>query len=120
MDVSTTSNATDRSTAPVVPGRYVGIDVTQDKLNLARSDSDGDVVETFANDPAGIAAVVGSMAKARPAMIVVEATGGLERPLVDALLDAGLPVALVHPGRVRYFAKGLGILARPTASTHAS
>jgi transposase len=45
-------------------------------------------------------------------MVVVEATGGFERPLVDALLDAGLPVALVHPGRVRHFAKGLGLLAK--------
>jgi transposase len=31
---------------------------------------------------------------------------------MDALLEAGLPVALVHPGRVRYFAKGLGILSK--------
>jgi transposase len=31
---------------------------------------------------------------------------------MDALLDASLPVALVHPGRVRHFAKGLGILSK--------
>jgi transposase len=35
-------------------------------------------------------------------------SGGLERPL----LEANLPAALVHPGRVRYFAKGLGVLAK--------
>jgi len=49
------------------------------------------------------------------AVVVVEATGGLERPLVDALLDAGLPVARVHPGRVRHFARGLGVLAKTDA-----
>jgi transposase len=89
---------------------YVGIDVARDTLDLARDD-DG-AVRTFTNDPAGIAAVVTQMAELTPVVIVVEATGGLERPLVDALLDAGLPAALVHPGRVRYFAKGLGILAK--------
>jgi transposase len=93
------------------PPVYVGIDVAQDELDLARDDDDRPV-PPFTNDPAGIAAVVALLAPVRPALIVVEATGGLERPLVDALLDAGLPVALVHPGRVRYFAKGLGILAK--------
>src|SRR5947208_5316308 len=48
----------------------------------------------------------------KPVMIVVEATGGLERALINALLEADLPVALVNPGRVRHFARGLGILAK--------
>jgi transposase len=91
-------------------GPYVGIDVSQDKLDLARSDSQQ--LEVFSNDPAGIARVVEQMRAARPAVIVVEATGGLERPLVEALLESDLPVALVHPGRVRYFAKALGILGK--------
>ena len=89
---------------------YVGVDVSKDKLDLARSGSDA--VETFANDAAGIARVAESMTAAGPQVIVVESTGGLERPLVEALLEAELPVALVHPGRVRHFAKGLGILAK--------
>lgn len=95
--------------APPAPA-YVGIDVAHDKLDLARTDADA--VRTFVNDPAGVAAVVGLLSSIKPAVIVVEATGGLERPLLDALLEAGLPAALVHPGRVRYFAKGLGILAK--------
>jgi transposase len=104
----TTSNPL--STPAVLSPLFVGIDVAKDKLDLARSDSAE--VQTFANDPAGIARIVQSLAGTPVAMIVIEATGGLERPLVDALLDAGLPVALVHPGRVRYFAKGLGILSK--------
>jgi transposase len=86
---------------------YVGIDVAKDKLDLARSDTDS--VQTFANDPAGIAAIVKLMSSARPAMIVIESTGGLERPLLEALLEAGLPAALVNPGRVRHFAKAMGV-----------
>lgn len=95
--------------APAPAGLYVGIDVSKDKLDLARSDRGG--VTTHANDAAGIAAVVRSLSAAgpSPAVVVVESTGGLERPLLEALLDAGLPAALVHPGRVRYFAKALGV-----------
>ena len=94
-------------------GLYVGVDVSKDKLDVARSDRDG-VVVTYANDAAGVAAAVRSLAEAGPALavVVVEATGGLERPLLEALLDAGLPAALAHPGRVRHFARGLGILAK--------
>jgi transposase len=103
------------SAAAAVPAVYVGIDVAKDRLDLARSDSA--TASAFANDPAGIAQVVALLAAAplgpaAVAVVVVEATGGLERPLLDALLDAGLPAALVHPGRVRQFARGLGILAK--------
>ena len=89
---------------------YVGIDVAKEKLDLARGDRQA--VQTFDNDEAGIAEIVELLTAAKPATIVVESTGGLERPLLEALLEAGLPVALVHPGRVRSFANGLGILAK--------
>jgi transposase len=69
-------------------------------------------VGTFANDPAGIAALIASLAGAAVSVIVVEATGGYERPLLDALLDASLPAALVNPARARHFAKGIGRLAK--------
>ena len=69
---------------------------------------------TIANDAAGIGQVVRQLraAGAALAVVVVEATGGLERPLLDALLEADLPVALVNPGHVRHFAKGIGKLAK--------
>jgi transposase len=89
---------------------YVGIDVAKDKLDLAH-DGPGPV-HAFANDPDGIAAVVRLLQDDPPAAVVVESTGGLERPLLHALLDAGLPVSLVHPGRVRHFAIGLGVLCK--------
>ena len=114
---SPTPPAAAAAAAAAADPAFVGVDVSKDALDLARSDDAAAArVERFANDAAGIAAVVKGLAAAapaaRPAMVVVEATGGLERPLVDALLDAGLPVALVHPGRVRHFAKGLGLLAK--------
>jgi transposase len=89
---------------------YVGIDVAKQNLDLARSDTKA--VERFDNDKAGIAKIIDMMIQAKPVMIVIESTGGLERPLLEALLDAQLPAALVHPSRVRSLARGLGILAK--------
>jgi len=102
---------TDSSSQTVVP-LFIGIDVSRDKLDVARSDSDS--LLTVANDAGGILDLVDRLRRLAtlPACIVVEATGGLERAVVDALLDAGLPVAVVNPGHVRHFAKGIRIQAK--------
>ena len=89
---------------------FAGIDVSGQKLDLARSDT-GELL-SLANNDRDIARIVQLLKAAAPCCIVIESTGGLERPLLEALLDAGLPVALVNPGRVRYFAIGCGILAK--------
>jgi transposase len=47
-----------------------------------------------------------------PALVVLEATGGLERPVASALAAAGVPVAVVNPRQVRDFAKATGRLAK--------
>ena len=95
------------------PAPFVGIDVAKAKLDLARSDAAA--IDTRGNDPAGIAQIVATLAVLKPACIVVEATGGLERVLIDALLEADLPVALVNPAHVRHFARGIGRLAKTDA-----
>ena len=99
--------------ASSLSGFVVGIDVAKEKLDLARSDA-GAVV-SFGNDPAGIAQLIEPLRGSAVKLIVLEATGGLERALVAALLDAQLPVALVNPARVRNFARGIGILAKTDA-----
>jgi transposase len=70
----------------------IGIDVAKEKLDLARSDAEA--VVSFPNDAAGIVRIVRLLTEAGPACVVVEATGGLERALSDALLEADLPAAL--------------------------
>ena len=105
-----TSVPTVSSAAPAV---FVGIDVSKDKLDIAGTDSP--VVTTLSNDASGIASLIASMRALAPAVIVIEATGGLERAALNALLEAGLPVALVNPNHVRHFAKGLGKLAKTDA-----
>jgi transposase len=93
-----------------VSSLFVGIDVAKAKLDLARSDT-GELLK-FSNDAADINRIVELLARLQPKRIVIESTGGLERALLGALLDANLPVALVNPGRVRHFAIGIGILAK--------
>jgi len=89
---------------------FVGIDVSLSKLDVARSDQDA--VVAVANDAAGIGELVRQLAAAAPQRVVIEATGGYEQPLLEALLEAKLPVARVNPRRVREFARGLGKLAK--------
>jgi transposase len=88
----------------------VGVDVSLDTLDLSRSDSD--TVVSFANTPEGHRLILVSFKDRPPTIIVVEATGGIERPFVDACLEADLPIAVVQPGNIRSFARGMGILAK--------
>lgn len=52
------------------------------------------------------------LAALAPTLVALEATGGLELPLVAELLQAQFPVAVVNLRQVRDFAKALGKLAK--------
>jgi transposase len=88
----------------------IGIDVSGAKLHVARSDRKA--VREFAYDDEGLERLLDFVAELASERIVLEATGGLERRLVDALQDRALPVAVVNPARVRSFAKSCGLLAK--------
>jgi transposase len=90
--------------------KYVGIDVAKDKLDLAVLGEKTSREAT--NTKKGISALVKKMCQLKPRLIVVEATGGYEEALVLSLFEAGLPVALVSPQRVRQYAKARGLLAK--------
>lgn len=89
---------------------WVGVDVSKAQLDAFFSSSNR--VAEFANDDSGRAQLVGDLVEAQPTLIVLEATGGLERGLVAQLLAAQLPVAVVNPRQVRDFAKATGQLAK--------
>jgi transposase len=89
---------------------YVGIDVSKDKLDVAVLGHKA--VTQVANSRRGIAKLVKHMQQLNPKLIVLEATGGYEEAVVQGLFEAGLPVALVSPQRVRQYAKARGILAK--------
>lgn len=89
---------------------YVGIDVSKDRLDVAVL---GERQETqVENSREGITRLVQQMEDLQPELIVVEATGGYQRGVVEALFWAGLAVAVVNPSRVRQFARACGLLAK--------
>ena len=92
---------------------FVGVDVSKGRLDIDFAPAPAPF--QVANDAAGIAAVCARLADPKPALVVVEATGGLEAALAAALAVAGIPVAVVNPRQARDFAKALGRLAKTAA-----
>lgn len=92
------------------PGLFVGIDVAKRNFDICVRPSDEVWRET--NDEAGIERTAARLQSMEVSLIVMEATGGLEIPLVEALAAAGLPVVVANPRQVRDFARGLGHLAK--------
>jgi transposase len=89
---------------------FVGIDVAKDTLDLQTFPAAS--AQQFQNNPTGIRKLLRCL-KARPlGLVVVEATGGYQTPMVAELAAAGLPVVVVNPRHVRNYARALGILAK--------
>jgi transposase len=89
---------------------YVGIDVSKATLDVAVRPIHQRW--SVANREKGFNPLVRRLKTLSPALIVLEATGGLELPVVAALGAAGLPVVVVNPKQVRDFAKATGKLAK--------
>lgn len=90
--------------------RFVGIDVSKVQLDIAvRPDN---TRWSVANVEADIGKVIEALNTLSPKVIIVEATGGMEMPLVAALSQANLPVVVVNPRQVRDFAKAVGRMAK--------
>ena len=94
-------------------GAFWGVDVASEKLDLSCYGEQH--VRTFENSSVGIEQLVELVRVGGARLIVVEATGGYEIGLVDALAVAGVPVALVNPRQVRAFALSTGELAKTDA-----
>ena len=94
------------SQAPV----FVGIDVSKDRLDVHARPTDA--AQTFDYTEAGVSQLLSFIQPFSPALIVLEATGGLESHLAAALAAKDLPVVIVNPRQVRDFAKATGELAK--------
>jgi len=92
---------------------WVGIDVSKARLDVAFSGA-GELL-SVANDARGIAPLVKRLVELEPALVVLEASGGLQTALVAELGAAGLPVVVVNPRQVRDFARAAGQLAKTDA-----
>ena len=89
---------------------YVGIDVAKKHLDIAMQPDDKQWSVT--NDEEGIDTLVSELSELGPALIVLEATGGLELAVTAALAAAELPVVVINPRQVRDFARATGRLAK--------
>ena len=90
--------------------RFVGIDVSKAQLDVAVRPMGKRW--TLPYDQTGIEGLIPQMVDLEPALVLLEATGGLELPLVAALAAAALSVVVVNPRQVRDFAKATGTLAK--------
>ena len=92
---------------------FMGIDVAKAQLDIAVRPSG----ERWAvpNNTDGVATLVEQVQALHPTLIVLEATGGLERAATAALATAGLPVVVVNPRQARDFALAIGQLAKTDA-----
>ena len=93
--------------------RIVGIDVSKAHLDVAVRPAGKNWV--LPNDETGIEGLVSQMVDLGPDLVLLEATGGLEVPLVAALAAVALSVVVVNPRQVRDFARATGTLAKTDA-----
>jgi transposase len=88
---------------------FVGVDVSKEHLDVATSAGDA---WSCANQEGDFSALIERLKSGPVKLIVLEASGGYEGPVVGSLSAAGLPVLVVNPRQVRDFAKACGRLAK--------
>src|SRR5829696_1486913 len=95
---------------------YAGVDVSKGRLELCvrrgRQAREGEYAFGVSNDPAGMETLLARLLAERPVLVILEATGGFERPVAAALAAAELPIAVVNPRQARDFARATGRLAK--------
>ena len=89
---------------------YIGVDVSKENLDIAVTASKQKW--RINNNPSGIIRAVEIVRDMAPALVVFEATGGLEISFWYALTEAGIDAAPVNPRQIREFARAKGRLAK--------
>ncbi len=89
---------------------FVGIDVSKAQLDIETSPVSTDLSVT--NDDSGISTLVRHLKKIKPALVVLEATGGYEIKVASSLATADFPTVVVNPRQVRNFARAIGKMAK--------
>ena len=88
----------------------IGIDVSKHHLDIY-VDHDG-VLERFTNDGEGIRSLLSLLLNYQVNLVVAEATGGLELPMLIELYEAGYGIARVNPRWIKDFARARGKRAK--------
>ena len=89
---------------------FVGIDIAKENFEVFFLATESGCNLSY--DAAGIQTLLEHLKPLPRSLIVMEATGGLERRLAAELMDAGFAVAVVNPRLPFHFARGIGGIAQ--------
>ena len=87
----------------------IGIDISKKKLDISFNANE---TASYDNNLTGFKQLLKQIVNKKTTRVVMEATGGYERPLVSFLQEHGIAVSVVNAKRVRDYAKALGKLAK--------
>ena len=91
----------------------IGIDVASAHVDVAAVGAElPAALRHIGNDADGHGALADGLARLKPELVLMEATGGYEAALACALQAAGLRVAVVNPRMARDFARAMQRLAK--------
>ena len=93
---------------PEKPYTYVAIDVAKDTLQVQTAHH----CQHISLSESSLKKLVATIAKLADPLVVFEATGGYERPLLEALHQTDIPYCLINPRRIRGFAQSEGLRAK--------
>ena len=89
---------------------WAGLDVSKDEIAVALWP--GGQGWTCPRSEQALAGLAEELRRLRVRLVALEATGGLEVPVVLALARRGVPIHRCEPSRARHFAKALGVRAK--------
>lgn len=88
----------------------VGVDVAKHSIEVALGPDTPTL--SLSNDQSGFDTLLAQLGACSVALVVMEATGGLEAALACALQSVGYAVAVINPRQARDFARAMGQLAK--------
>ena len=88
---------------------YIGIDVSKTTLHVGNPEK---FLAEFPNTATGRQRLTRYVKKIDPLLVVLEASGGHERRICEAIQEEGIGVHVAQPGCVRHFAKSIKVLAK--------
>jgi len=92
---------------------FIGIDISKNTLDVHVLPEDKRY--SYPYEPQKIKALIRKLKQLKPALIVMEATGGYELAVASKFAEAKLPVAVVNPRQIRDYARAIGKLAKTDA-----
>lgn len=91
---------------------YFGIDISKAYLDLATQDR---YLGQYANVSEAFPSLLSVLGSSDSCQIGLESTGVYSQAIANYLSDAGYTVYMIQPGRVRWFARSQGVLAKTDA-----